>query len=797
MVHRWKQLILGLCVLAVSAFGQAVPRLDSASHAWFQRGTTQEITLTGKFLRGVSSVLLTGSGVSASVAVLPPPEVTLEASGSGLTAQPADTARSLSVQIVIEDEASLGGRELRVATSSGVSNPLTVQVSDVPEVQEGPPGPEAGTGLLISLPAGFSGVIGANTESDEFRFAARAGQKLIFDVQANRFGSPLDPTLVLLDATGKELARSEDALGLDPFLEFTVPTDGEYVARWHDLRFQGGSDYRYRILAGELPYLEFLFPFGGRRGTTVPLTLSGWNLDGAETMNLQVAADAPLGRQDIRARTARGLSNPRPFEAGDLPEHTESEPNNVAEKANPIGIPSVINGRMAEARDVDVFRIQSNADQKWVIEVQARRFGSPLDALLTLMDGQGAVLQRNDDADGPDARLEFDARKDAEYLVSIRDLTDRGGERFGYRMTIQPLRPIPDFTVRAPAGRFRVNQGGRTAVRCEVERRNGFDGVIRVTGVDLPSGVTATPLVLGPGANFGWLVLNAAETAPAGHHPLKLNATGEAGGQALDRSVQLAESGWLTILPTSPVSVEVAQASALVEQNAATTLDISVLRRGGHTGEIKVSAEDLPGVSIPPVTLSAGESRAKLSLQAAYNAEVGTRPVMVRAEAMVEGVTNVTYASAPVPLQTQKIALFLTAMLPGSPFFRTDAVRLSAVALPTNSVSSANQTEFVVKVDRRDLAEEIALAVEGLPPGVNATVVPIPADRNEAAIKLVVTDQAETGKEHQFTVTGSVTHGDRIWRQKTQPVTLLVTAPEKETAAATTTTTEVPPPGTQ
>lgn len=780
----------------LSAYGQAVPRLDSASHTWFQRGTTQEITLTGEFLGGGSTILLSGSGLTAAVAVPPPPEVTLEASGSGLVAQPADTTRSLSVRLVIEAEASLGSRELRVASLSGVSNPLTVQVSDVPEVRESPSGPEPGTERLIPLPAGLSGVIGANTESDEFRFAARAGQKLIFDVQANRFGSPLDPTLVLLDANGKELARSEDVHGLDPFLEFTVPADGDYVARLHDLRFQGGRDYRYRILAGELPYLEFLFPFGGRRGTTVPLTLSGHNLDGAERMNLQVAADAPLGRQEVRARTARGLSNPQPFEAGDLPEQAESEPNNDPEKANSVGIPRVINGRIAQARDVDVFRIQSGAEQKVVIDVQARRFGSPLDALLTLMDAQGTVLQRNDDAEGPDARLEFDAKSDTEYLVSLRDLTDRGGERFGYRMTIRPFQSTPDFTVRAPAGRFRVNQDGRTAVRCEVERRNGFDGVIRVTGADLPAGVTTTPLILGPGAKFGWLVLNADETAPAGHHPLKLTAIGEAGGQALHRSVQLAESGWLTILPKSPVTVEVAQASALTEQNAGTTLEVSVVRRSGFTGEVKVSAEELPGVSIPPVTLSAGQFRAKLPLHAIYNAEVGTRPVMVRAEAIAEGVTNVTYASAPVPLQTQQISMFLTAMLPGSPFFRTDAVRLSAVALPPHSASSANQTEFVVKVDRRNLAEEIALVVEGLPPGVNATVEPIPADRNEAAIKLVVTDQAETGKEHQFTVTGSVTQGDRIWRQKTQPVTLLIAAPEQETAAAPTTPTpEAPSPG--
>jgi hypothetical protein len=45
--------------------------------------------------------------------------------------------------------------------------------------------------------------------------------------------------------------------------------------------------------------------------------------------------------------------------------------------------------------------------------------------------------------------------------------------------------------------------------------------------------------------------------------------------------------------------------------------------------------------------------------------------------------------------------------------------------------------------------------------------------------------QAETGKEHTFRVVASATHQDRVWRQKTQPIHLALTAPESEPAAAT------------
>lgn len=262
---------------------------------------------------------------------------------------------------------------------------------------------------------------------------------------------------------------------------------------------------------------------------------------------------------------------------------------------------------------------------------------------------------------------------------------------------------------------------------------------------------------------------------------MKVSSTGERAGQAVVKPAQFAEQAWLTVLPAAPFSVDVTPATALTEQNAGTALDVSVIRRDGFAGEVKVLAEDLPGISIPASRCRPAK-RAKLALNAAYNAEVGTRPVMVRAEAVIEGNTIVQYAPVPVPVTTQGIAMFLTAMLPGSSFFRTDTFKLSAVALPEGTKSEANQTEFVVKVDRRGLTGEIALALEGLPAGVTATVNNIAADKNEAAIKLVVSDKAETGKELSFNVVGTATHQDRIWRQKTQSVKLLLTAPEKETA---------------
>ncbi len=768
-----RTLTLFVCLLSAwASWTQPVPRLDSASASWFQRGTTNVVILSGDALGNLSEVLLTGIGVSATLEGLPTPVVTLEGTGAGVRSEPAGTVNSRRIRLVVESDSSLSPRELRVAGPDGVSNPLILQFSDVPELLE------SATPSPLPLPVAISGTIGANAETDRLSFTAKAGQRLILDVQANRFGSPLDPTLIVADADGKPVAKSEDAHGLDPFLEFEVPKDGTYQIALHDLRFQGAGNYRYRLLIGELPYLESLFPFGGRRGSEVTVALQGSNLGGAETLKLRIAPDAQLGRQDLRARTTKGVSNPQSFETDDLPELLEAEPNNAPAQAMRLEPPVVVDGRIGETKDTDTFRFTAPADQRLSIELQARRFGSPLDSLLTLMDAQGGVISRNDDAAEQDARIEFDAKKGMEYLLSVRDLTDRGGTRFGYRLVIRPPEQTPDFTVRASAGRIRIPQGGRTALRCELESRNGFDGMVRISAVNLPPGVTASPLVLGPQNRAGWIVFSATDFTTLGFLPFQLEARGELGGKAMNRMVQFPESPWITVLPPAPFDIEVAQPSLLAEQNGNASLDVRVMRRPGFTGEVRVSAEDLPGVSIPAVAVPAGQSRTKLNIEVSNGSEVGIRPVLVRGEATVNGHTTISHAAQPVPLQTRGIAMFLTAMLPGSPFFRTDPVRLSAVALPTNAVSSANQTEFVVKVDRRGVEGEITLMLEGLPKGVEATVSPIPAGKKEASVRLKVDDAAETGKDYTLHIVGTTTHDDRIWRQKTQPITLTLTAPE-------------------
>ena len=84
-------------------------------------------------------------------------------------------------------------------------------------------------------------------EIDFYKFSAKKGQTFDFHCYARRLGSPLDPVLVLTNATGGGLISNDDAIGPDSYFRYTIPGDGEYVLYVHDHLKKGGPNYFYRL----------------------------------------------------------------------------------------------------------------------------------------------------------------------------------------------------------------------------------------------------------------------------------------------------------------------------------------------------------------------------------------------------------------------------------------------------------------------------------------------------------------------------------------------------------------------
>ena len=98
-------------------------------------------------------------------------------------------------------------------------------------------------------------------------------------------------------------------------------------------------------------------------------------------------------------------------------------------------------------------------------------------------------------------------------MVTVRDLTQRGGENFAYRLSLGP--PVaqgavePGFAAKFQPDTPRVHRGGRTRLRCDASAIAGFDGPVRLSLLDPPAGVVDESLTLPSLPSNGWLMVSA------------------------------------------------------------------------------------------------------------------------------------------------------------------------------------------------------------------------------------------------------------------------------------------------
>src|SRR6266849_2483689 len=149
------------------------------------------------------------------------------------------------------------------------------------------------------------------------------------------------------------------------------------------------------------------------------------------TFLVEPTADLAVGVYAIRVVTGEGISNGQLFTVGAFPEFTEDESrpgalpntNDTMETAQPLPPPPfTLNGTL-RGPERDMFRLNAKAGERRVIEVEARRCGSAVDPLLEILDADGRVIARSEEAPllGLDARVEVVFPRDGDYYVMVRD----------------------------------------------------------------------------------------------------------------------------------------------------------------------------------------------------------------------------------------------------------------------------------------------------------------------------------------------------------------------------------------
>ncbi len=360
-----------------------------------QSGATTSMKVTGKNLFGVKSVDFSHAGLKASV-------VSVNKEGT-----------QLLLDVVAVKAVPRSQQELSIVTESGTTPKLKLLVDYLPQkLMEKSVQPV----LLSQLPVNLWGTLREIGQLDNFRFAAKQGETLIFDLASKRAESKaVSPRLEIFDAAGKLLASNNGLdSGSDPFLAFTAPSDGEFTVRVREITLGGSADHVYRLTVGALPYVTGWWPLSVPANTESKVHLVGHNLP-VDFVMVKAGAEGemtlPADTDDYRSRAAMKVV------VSALKETVEHEPNDTVEKAETLSIPASVNGRLfqeGQQADADVYRIEADKGQQLVIETLAAMAGSPADTRIEVLDLKGQ----------PVPMMQMQATKDSWLTLRSKDAND-------------------------------------------------------------------------------------------------------------------------------------------------------------------------------------------------------------------------------------------------------------------------------------------------------------------------------------------------------------------------------------
>ncbi|MDR3635881.1 MAG: PPC domain-containing protein [Isosphaeraceae bacterium] len=644
-----------------------VPRLHQVFPAGAKQGETIEVTVAGQDLEGATRLYFSDPGFTS-------------------TKVPDEPKKPTRFKITVAPATPVGFHDVRLVGKHGISNPRTFVVSDWNEINETEPNNERARANRIPIESVINGRIEPGEDVDWFVVSAKKGQRLLVECWAWRIDSRLDGYLWIYNADGKELASSQDENVRnemrDPLIDFEVPADGDYTIKFTDFTYNGGGDYFYRLQVGTRPLVDFAWPTAAKPGASTKVTLFGRNLPGGEPSpwtikgrpleKLEIPVTVPSDSEDahrptpgdlvrpsaarldgfpVRVKTDRGSSNAGVVLFSTLAEVIEHEPNDSRKQAETLTPPCALSGQFQAPKDVDYFAFAAKKGERYEVEVLGERLGSPADPDFEVLNPKGDVMASVQD-DGEnigqirfptftrDLKHAFDVPEDGTYTLRLEHLYGQvqGGPQYVYRLVLRP-KPAPDFRlVVQPPHETRCDshvlyRGGRERLDVLVFRLSGHNDPITVDARNLPPGVTAEPIVIGPGLNWGTLVASASAEAPPGEAEIQVVGTSEGpagkvthqarGGVIVWDTVntpaisRMTRSIVLAVRDEAPFTLTAAPAQISKVQGEPLEIDVEVKRRKDMPNALQLVGSGYqlpPNLNIPTTPVAAGESKARVKI---------------------------------------------------------------------------------------------------------------------------------------------------------------------------------------
>ncbi len=231
-----------------------------------------------------------------------------------------------------------------------------------------------------------------------------------------------------------------------------------------------------------LPRIATVFPAGVQVGTSVEVTFTGTDLEDASGLSFShpgitaevivpeepkpdpkpadpkakppgkkkgqagpvvvkakvtVAAGVPAGTYDVRVVNKWGVSNPRAFAVGTLPEINEKEPNNDIPEAQRVALGTVVNGVINSPTDVDYFVFAGKAGQRLLAHCATTSIDSKARPLVEIFTKDQRRLGMNRNYKDGDALADVTLPTDGDYYIRLSEFAYQyGGPDSFYRLTL-------------------------------------------------------------------------------------------------------------------------------------------------------------------------------------------------------------------------------------------------------------------------------------------------------------------------------------------------------------------------
>ncbi|MDA0589180.1 MAG: hypothetical protein O2820_16675 [Planctomycetota bacterium] len=494
----------------------------------FAEPTVRAVSIRGLQIDGTTTIVVDGTGL------LPEPQLALSVPALSVpivkqVVKPGATATRVEFEVTLDSRVEPGLYSLWVVSGEGVSQPAVIAADRFPQVAFAPE--------IAALPVALHGSVGGSSRL-RTSFAAKAGQVLLIEAEAQRLGGQLRPVLHIFDSENRQLdwTLPSPALRGDARLKFTAPADGQYTVELHDLQYAAPAPNFFRLKIGSWQLADLVFPPAVQAGTKTQLTLFGGSTNGeqvefdASSSNGESFRSAPW--KDV---ALAGGFRP-PVLISEFPELVEAPPAESPQKLSEV--PVAISGRFLAAGELDKYQIDVVPGAKLRFEVFAARLGSPVDATLEIQNEAGGRLALNDDAAGsPDPLLDYTVPADVKtLLLTVTDTDGRFGPDCIYRVAVTPIPGSggsPDFRLAMTQQSQSVAAGDRILVKV-VADRNEFDGPIELRFDSLPAGIQVQGTQIAAGTSATLLTLHGAGGGLA-HSLTKLRGTARIDGRILER----------------------------------------------------------------------------------------------------------------------------------------------------------------------------------------------------------------------------------------------------------------------